>query len=48
MGIINAKKPGRLPTHIPSLLCNSEVTNFKFDPFNDNILVTGKEMHELW
>jgi coronin-7 len=43
VGIISVEKPGRLPTHIPSLLCNSEVTNFKFDPFNDHILVTGKE-----
>ncbi|KAI8973262.1 hypothetical protein BDF20DRAFT_638541 [Mycotypha africana] len=40
IGIINAKKPGRLPAHIPCLLCNSEVSNFKFDPFNENILVT--------
>ncbi|CAO0800763.1 unnamed protein product [Mucor circinelloides] len=40
VGIINAEKPGRLPTHIPSVLCNSEVSNFKFDPFNENILVT--------
>jgi coronin-7 len=42
VGIINAEKPGRLPTHILSILCNSEVTNFKFDPFNESILVTGK------
>ncbi|KAI8092155.1 uncharacterized protein B0P05DRAFT_524970 [Gilbertella persicaria] len=40
VGIINTEKPGRLPIHVPSILCNSEVTNFRFDPFNDNILVT--------
>lgn len=40
MGIINAQKPGRLPTHIPCVLCGSEVTNFKFDPFDHNRLVT--------
>ncbi|KAI9252117.1 hypothetical protein BY458DRAFT_523377 [Sporodiniella umbellata] len=40
VGIINAEKPGRLPTRIPCILCGSEVTNFKFDPFNHNRLVT--------
>ncbi|KAK4519787.1 IRG-type G domain-containing protein [Mucor velutinosus] len=40
VSIINSEKPGRLPIHIPSVLCNSEVSNFKFDPFNENILVT--------
>ncbi|KAG1055944.1 hypothetical protein G6F43_002125 [Rhizopus delemar] len=40
VGIINAQKPGRLPTHIPCVLCGSEVTNFKFDPFDHNRLVT--------
>ncbi|KAI9364130.1 hypothetical protein BD770DRAFT_379332 [Pilaira anomala] len=40
VAIINADKPGRLPTLLPCLMCGSEVTNFKFDPFNDSILVT--------
>ncbi|KAI7899420.1 WD40-repeat-containing domain protein [Cokeromyces recurvatus] len=40
VGIINARKPGRLPIHIPSVLCNSEVNDFKFDPFDENILIT--------
>ncbi|KAI8646498.1 hypothetical protein BD408DRAFT_410318 [Parasitella parasitica] len=41
VGIINVEQPGRLDVHIPSVLCNSEVTSFKFDPFNENILVTA-------
>ncbi|CEG71439.1 Putative Coronin [Rhizopus microsporus] len=40
VGIINAQKPGRLPTHIPCVVCGSEVTNFKFDPFDHNRLIT--------
>lgn len=40
IGIINAAKPGRLPTQIPCFLSGSEVINFKFDPFDDSILVT--------
>ncbi|KAI9483481.1 MAG: hypothetical protein EXX96DRAFT_558330, partial [Benjaminiella poitrasii] len=47
VGIINAKKPGRLPTHLPSVLCNSEVTNFKFNPFNENILVTVSDDNKI-
>ncbi|CAO3703251.1 unnamed protein product [Rhizopus stolonifer] len=40
IGIIDAQKPGRLPTRVPCVLCGSEVTNFKFDPFDPYRLVT--------
>ncbi|KAI8091710.1 hypothetical protein BDF21DRAFT_376539 [Thamnidium elegans] len=40
VAIINADKPGRLPVSLPCVMCGSEVTNFKFDPFNESILVT--------
>jgi coronin-7 len=43
VGIIDANKPGRLPTHIPCVLCGSEVTSFKFDPFNPLRLLTGTQ-----
>lgn len=45
IAIINADKPGRLPTQIPSVMCESEVVNFKFDPFDEFVLVTGKSTH---
>ncbi|KAI7893151.1 uncharacterized protein EV154DRAFT_502633 [Mucor mucedo] len=40
VAIINADKPGRLPTQIPCVMCGSEVINFKFSPFDESILVT--------
>ncbi|KAI7865295.1 hypothetical protein BDF14DRAFT_1827384 [Spinellus fusiger] len=43
VGIISSDKPGRLPIHIPSVLCNSEVTNFQFDPFHQHLLSTVSE-----
>jgi coronin-7 len=43
VGIIVTAKPGRLPTKIPSVLCGSPV-DFKFDPFDPNVLVTGEQV----
>ncbi|KAI8884390.1 DUF1900-domain-containing protein [Backusella circina FSU 941] len=40
IGIIDINKPGRLPTHVPCVLCGSEVSSFKFDPFNPLRLLT--------
>ncbi|KAI9280147.1 hypothetical protein BC943DRAFT_311248 [Umbelopsis sp. AD052] len=47
IGIISASKPGRLPTKVPSLQCGSSVVDFKFDPFNPNILVTASDDNKL-
>ncbi|KAI9310453.1 hypothetical protein BX666DRAFT_1869613, partial [Dichotomocladium elegans] len=43
VGIIRVDQPGRLPTHIPSVLCGSPVTYFAFDPFDPHILATASE-----
>ncbi|KAI9496400.1 hypothetical protein BDB00DRAFT_117680 [Zychaea mexicana] len=50
VGIISINKPGRLPTQIPSILCGSTVTNFKFDPFDPHVLATASEDNciRLW
>ena len=50
VGIIPIDKPGRLPTQIPSVLCGSTVTNFKFDPFDSQILATVSDDNaiRLW
>ncbi|KAG2226914.1 hypothetical protein INT45_010193, partial [Circinella minor] len=50
VGIIPINQPGRLPTHIPSVLCGSNVTNFKFDPFDPRVLATVSEDNciRLW
>ncbi|KAI8374237.1 uncharacterized protein BYT42DRAFT_575596 [Radiomyces spectabilis] len=47
VGIISVDKPGRLPVHIPSLLCGSEVTNFQFDPFNNQVIATASEDNKI-
>ena len=50
VGIIPINKPGRLPTQIPCVLCGSNVTNFKFDPFDPRVLATVSEDNciRLW
>ncbi|KAI8141932.1 hypothetical protein BJV82DRAFT_645071 [Fennellomyces sp. T-0311] len=50
VGIISIDKPGRLPTHVPSVLCGSTVTNFKFDPFDPQVLATVSDDNaiRLW
>ncbi|KAG0174129.1 Coronin-7 [Apophysomyces sp. BC1015] len=50
VGIIPVNKPGRLPTHIPCVVCGSPVTYFVFDPFNDHMLATVSEDNKvrLW
>ncbi|GAA5808709.1 hypothetical protein MFLAVUS_002104 [Mucor flavus] len=47
VAIINADKPGRLPVSLPCVMCGSEVTNFKFDPFNESILVTVSDDNKI-
>ncbi|KAJ2964160.1 hypothetical protein NQZ79_g965 [Umbelopsis isabellina] len=47
VGIIVTAKPGRLPTKIPCVLCGSSVVDFKFDPFDPNVLVTASEDDKL-
>ncbi|KAL0085171.1 hypothetical protein J3Q64DRAFT_1835582 [Phycomyces blakesleeanus] len=47
VGIISVNKPGRLPTHVPCVLCGSEVTNFQFNPFNDHVLATVSEDNKI-
>ncbi|KAL1915846.1 uncharacterized protein VTP21DRAFT_6234 [Calcarisporiella thermophila] len=40
VGIIDVAKPGRLPTRLPAVVCQSSVTDFKFDPFEHDVLLT--------
>ncbi|KAG2181261.1 hypothetical protein INT43_008844, partial [Umbelopsis isabellina] len=47
VGIIATAKPGRLPTKIPCVLSGSSVVDFKFDPFDPNVLVTASEDDKL-
>ncbi|KAK3808201.1 MAG: hypothetical protein JOS17DRAFT_796872 [Linnemannia elongata] len=43
IGILKTSEPGRVGTKIPSLVCSSDLTGFKFDPFNHNLLVTASD-----
>ncbi|KAF9156582.1 Coronin-7 [Linnemannia schmuckeri] len=43
IGILKTNEPGRVGTKIPSLVCSSDLTGFKFDPFNHNLLVTASD-----
>lgn len=43
VGIIPADKPGRLPVHIPCVLCGAGVTNFRLDPFDEHTLATASD-----
>ncbi|KAI9011899.1 hypothetical protein CLU79DRAFT_848786 [Phycomyces nitens] len=47
VAVIAANKPGRLPTHVPCVLCGSEVTNFQFNPFNEHTLATVSEDNKI-
>ncbi|KAG0286511.1 Coronin-7 [Linnemannia gamsii] len=43
IGILKTSEPGRVGNKIPSLVCSSDLTGFKFDPFNHNLLVTASD-----
>ncbi|KAF9540772.1 Coronin-7 [Mortierella hygrophila] len=43
IGILKTSEPGRVGTKIPSLVCSSDLTGFKFDPFNHNLLITASD-----
>ena len=43
IGIWPLIKTGRLDIRIPCVICGSEITDFKFDPFEPHRLVTGTE-----
>ena len=43
VGVWPLEKKGRLPTKVWSCICGSEVTDFSFDPFNDNKVAVACE-----
>ncbi|KAG0211243.1 Coronin-7 [Mortierella sp. NVP41] len=43
IGILKTSEPGRVGTKIPSVVCSSDLSGFKFDPFNPNLLVTASD-----
>ncbi|KAF9917805.1 Coronin-7 [Linnemannia zychae] len=43
IGILKTTEPGRVGAKIPSIVCSSDLTGFKFDPFNHNLLVTASD-----
>ncbi|KAF9972289.1 Coronin-7 [Actinomortierella ambigua] len=47
VGILKADEPGRVEVRIPSIVCGSDLTGFKFDPFDHHLLVTASEDAKL-
>ncbi|KAJ3091287.1 Coronin-7 [Quaeritorhiza haematococci] len=47
IAVLSANKPGRLPPRIPCVLCGTDVTDFKWNPFNHNELVTASDDGKL-
>ncbi|KAF9434203.1 Coronin-7, partial [Entomortierella beljakovae] len=43
IGILKTSEPGRVGNKLPSLVCSSDLTSFKFDPFDPNLLVTSSD-----
>ncbi|KAF9209964.1 Coronin-7 [Haplosporangium sp. Z 27] len=43
VGILKTSAPGRVGNKVPSLVCSSDLTGFKFDPFDANLLVTASD-----
>ncbi|KAJ3309705.1 Coronin-7 [Boothiomyces sp. JEL0838] len=43
VGIYSVKATGRFATKIPTIINGVELCDFKFHPFNDNLLITGCE-----
>ncbi|KAJ1537172.1 hypothetical protein HK096_003211 [Nowakowskiella sp. JEL0078] len=43
VAVLDSKSSGRLPAVIPCIVCGSDVTDFKFDPFNSSKLLTGSD-----
>ncbi|KAF9126479.1 Coronin-7 [Mortierella sp. 14UC] len=43
IGVLKTSEPGRVGNKIPSLVCSSDLTGFKFDPFNHSLLVTASD-----
>ncbi|KAF9402531.1 Coronin-7 [Mortierella sp. AD011] len=43
VGILKVSEPGRVGNKVPSLVCSSDLTGFKFDPFDANLLVTSSD-----
>ncbi|KAI9139862.1 hypothetical protein BKA69DRAFT_1176292 [Paraphysoderma sedebokerense] len=43
LGIIDIKKPGRLPVNCPSLIAGADLSDYKFDPFDDCKVVTSSD-----
>ncbi|KAF9115872.1 Coronin-7 [Mortierella sp. AM989] len=43
IGILKTSEPGRVGNKVPSLVCSSDLTGFKFDPFDANLLVTASD-----
>jgi coronin-7 len=42
IGVWSVSKTGRLPVKIPSIICGSELCDFKWNPFCNDQLVTGR------
>ncbi|KAG0257166.1 Coronin-7 [Actinomortierella ambigua] len=47
VGVLRADEPGRVEVKIPSIVCGSDLTGFKFDPFDHHLLVTSSEDAKL-
>ncbi|KAG0224458.1 Coronin-7 [Actinomortierella wolfii] len=47
VGILKASEPGRVEVKIPSVVCGSDLTGFKFDPFDHHLLVTSSDDAKL-
>ncbi|GJJ78988.1 coronin-7 [Entomortierella parvispora] len=43
VGILKISEPGRVGAAVPYLVCSSDLSGFKFDPFNPNLLVTASD-----
>jgi len=43
IAILKTRDSGRIPTTMNCILCGSTMTYYKFNPFNQNILITGNE-----